>query len=73
MGNDTKVSAVAVGELQLSFDKDKILVLKDCYYVPSIRRNLISVSCLVHFGYYVHFNDSVVIKYNKLWWINPYR
>ena len=42
-----------------------ILVLKDCLYVPSIRRNLISYLCLICFGYYVHFNDSIVIKYNK--------
>ena len=34
-------------------------------FVPSIRRNLVSVSGLVKNGYSVYFNKIVVIKENK--------
>ena len=51
MGNATKVAAVAVGDYYLNFSRDKYLLLKDSLYVPSIRRNLISVSSLVKDGY----------------------
>jgi Zinc knuckle. len=46
MGDATRVAVVAVGDVYLSFSSDKTLHLKDCLYVPSIRRNLISVSSL---------------------------
>ena len=65
MGNATKVAAVTVGDCYLNFGRDIYLLLNDCLYVPSIRRNLISVSSLVKDGYSVLFNDSVIIKLNK--------
>ena len=65
MGNATKVAAVAVGDYYLNFGRDKYLLLKDCLYVPSIIKNLISVSNLVDDVYSVLFNYSVVIKLNK--------
>ena len=64
MGNNAKVSTVAAGDLELSFSS-RALILKDCLYVASIRRNLTSVSSLVRFGYYVYFNDFMVIRHNK--------
>ena len=65
MGNATKVAAVVVGDYYLNFCRDRYLLLKDCLYVPSIRRNLISVSSLVKDGYSVLFNDYVIINLNK--------
>ena len=65
MGNAMKVAAVAVGDYYLNFGRDRYLLLKDCLYVPSIRRNLIAVSSLVKDGYSVLFNDYVIIKLNK--------
>ena len=65
MGNATKVVAVAVEDYYLDFGLDKYLLLKDCLYVPSVRRSLISVSSLVRDGYSVLFNDYVIIKLNK--------
>ena len=65
MGNATRVAAVAVGNVLLNFSSDRSLILRDCLYVPSIRRNLVSVSNLIKDGYFVYFNDSVVIKLNK--------
>ena len=66
MGNATKVAADAVGDYYLNFGRDSYLLLKDCLYVPSIRRNLILVSILLKDGYSVLFNDSVIIKLNKI-------
>ena len=46
MDNATKVAAVAVGNVYLSFSRNRNLVLRNCLYVPSFRKNLISVSKL---------------------------
>ena len=59
------MSAIAVGDVSISFGRDKILVLKDSLYVPFIRRNLISVSRSVDNEYSVYFSNLVVIKLNK--------
>ena len=65
MGSVMKVAAVAVRDLHLSFGRDRILILRNCLFVPSIRRNLVSVSTWVKNGYSVYFNKRVVIKENK--------
>ena len=65
MGNATKVTTVAVGDLHLSFGRDGILILRDCLFVPSIIRNLVLVSSLDKNVYLVCFNKRVVIKENK--------
>ena len=66
MGNATKMAAIVIGDYYLHFGRDRYLLLKDCLYVPSLRRNLISISSLVKDGYSVLFNDSVIIKLNKI-------
>jgi hypothetical protein len=43
-GEEAKVEAI--GELPLEISNDFTLYLHDVLYVPSMRRNLISVSCL---------------------------
>ena len=41
------------------------MVLEDCLYVPNIRRNLISVSCLACKKFSAIFNKNFIsIKYN---------
>ena len=63
-GRHIEVAAVAVGEVTLHFEGGKYLVLKDCLYVPSVRRNLISVSGLTCNGYSFLFNEnSIFVKY----------
>ena len=47
MGNAMKVVVVVAGGYYLNFGRDRYLLLKDCLYIPSIKRNLISVSSLV--------------------------
>ena len=59
------MATVAVGVVTLHFEGGKFLVLDDCLYVPGVRRNLVSVSCLSCNGYSLVFNkDSVFVKYN---------
>ena len=60
LGNTSRVAAKTVGEVSLYFGGNKVLILKDCLYVPNIRRNLISVSCLACNGYSALFNEHFV-------------
>ncbi|KAL6312302.1 hypothetical protein AAG906_014654 [Vitis piasezkii] len=69
LGDGTEVAVLAVGNIALNFKNNRTLILKNVLYVPSIRRNLISVSSLSKNGYSVCFNefydDSVVIKFRE--------
>ena len=59
------MAAVAVGVVTLHFEGGEFLVLDDCLYVPDVRRNLVSVSCLSCNGYLSIFNkNSIFVKYN---------
>ena len=65
MRDTSKVTVVTVGVVSLHFAGDKVLVLQDYLYVPSVRRNLISVSCLVCNGFSAIFNkNSISIKFD---------
>jgi hypothetical protein len=46
VGNGASVATVIVGDLDLHLPSGLILELKDIYFVPSISRNIISVSCI---------------------------
>ncbi len=43
--NGAKVAALAIGVYSLTLPTGLVLELEDCYYVPTIIRNIISVSC----------------------------
>ena len=64
-GDGSLVVAEAVGDVQIYFDNVRFILLKDCFYVPSFKRNLISVSCLVQDNYSVLFNKMVEIRKNN--------
>ena len=51
VGNGARVAALAVGTYYLSLPSGIILELDNCYYVPAISRNIISVSCLDKKGF----------------------
>ena len=51
VGNGAKVAALAVGTYLLSLPTGLILELENCFYVPAICRNIISVSCLDKKGF----------------------
>ena len=82
VGNGARVWAEAVGDLELSFDCNRILFLKDILYVSCFKQNLISVSKLMNHGYSVSFHSGVSISrdgtlicsgnmYGNLFYINP--
>ena len=58
VGNGAKVAALSVGTYVLTLPSGLIIQLENCYYVPAISRNIISVSCLDKFGF------SFIIKNN---------
>ena len=57
--------AEAVGDVHLYFDSFRFLVLRDCFYVPRLKRNLISIAYLFKDSYSVSFSNKVVIRKNK--------
>ena len=58
VGNGAKVVALAVGTYVLTLPSGLIIQLENCYYVPAISRNIISIACLDKFGF------SFIIKNN---------
>ena len=46
MGNGARVAALAIGIYTLSLPSGLILDLKDCYFVPALTKNIISISGL---------------------------
>ena len=51
VGNGARVAALAVGTYYLSLPSGLVLELENCFYVPAICRNIISVSCLDKKGF----------------------
>ena len=58
VGNGAKVAALAIGTYNLSLPSGLGLCLEDCYYVPSLTKNIISISCLDKIGF------EIIIKNN---------
>ena len=51
--------------VSLRFAGGKVLVLQDCLYIPNIKRNLISISCLACNEFSAIFNKNFIsIKYD---------
>ena len=61
----SRIPIIVVGVFNLCFGS-RILILKDCLYVPNVHRNLISATYLGRHGYYVILKDNVVIKKDKV-------
>ena len=60
VGNNEKDDVMFVGEVILILDSDFRLMLKDTFYVPSFRRNLVSVSCLDMYDYSFEIMNNVI-------------
>ena len=58
VGNGARVAALVVGTNYLSLPSGLFLELDNCYYVPTMSRNIISISCLDVVGF------SFIIKNN---------
>ena len=51
VGNGARVAALAVGTYDMTLPSGLVLSLENCYYVPTMSRNIISVSCLDKIGF----------------------
>ena len=58
VANGVEVEAEAIGELPLELNNGFVLHLRDVLFVPSLHRNLISVSRLDMDGYNCHFGNG---------------
>jgi hypothetical protein len=58
VGNGARVAAVAVGTFCLDLPSGKTIELNNCYYVPVLIRNIISVSLLLEQGYEIKLKGN---------------
>ena len=64
--NGARVAIMTMGIYPLRLPSGLDLALKDCYYVPTASRNLISIFCLTLEGYVISFlNDHYNILYER--------
>ncbi|KAK8569059.1 hypothetical protein V6N12_007591 [Hibiscus sabdariffa] len=69
VGNGARVAALAVGTYVLSLPNGLNLNLENCYFVPSLTKNIISVSCLDKIGFEIIIkNNSCSFFYNNLFY-----
>ena len=67
VGNGALASAFAVGNYHLKLAGGKILILHDCYYIPNMLCNIVSVSLLNTEGYCFSIrNNSMDITLNHV-------
>ena len=65
MGNGVTAKVESIGVVRLHLATGHVLDLLDTAYIPSIRRNLISVSILDRCGYTFHFGDRKVYLFRN--------
>ena len=58
VANGARVVALAVGTYTISLPSGLVLVLENCYYVPSFTKNIISVSRLHTKGFVFMFKNK---------------
>ena len=58
------VSAEAVGDLKLYFG-NRYIILKNVLYVPQMKRNLISISCILEHMYKISFEINEAFNFYK--------
>ena len=64
VGNGARVVALAVGVYDLNLPSGLVFQLKNCYYVPAMSRNIISVSCLDVDGFHFIIKNNIFSIYN---------
>ena len=67
IGNNARVAAMTVGTMQLHLPSGFVLELSNCYFVPSLSRNILSPSCLMKDGYsFASENNGCAISKNNM-------
>ena len=64
VGNGARVAVLAVGVYDLTLPSGLLFQLKNCYYVPAVSRNIISVSCLDVDGFHFIIKNNIFSIYN---------
>jgi hypothetical protein len=65
--NGVEAEVNAIGGLAIELDDGFILNLNNVLFIPSLRRNLISVSCLDDENIHCHFGDGkCILKYGGI-------
>ena len=63
MGNSSTTKVMGIGKVELKFTSGKALTLTNVYYVPEIRKNLVSGSLLNKYGFKLVFEaDNFVLS-----------
>ena len=71
VGNGAKVAALEQGDYELTLPSGLVILLRSCYYVPAMSRNIISISCLDLDGYsFVIKNNKIAIHCNDIYYGN---
>ena len=60
VGNEARVAALEIGNFDLTLPSGLVILLKNCYYVPAMSRNIISVSCSDMDGFIFIIKDNVI-------------
>ena len=69
VGNAARVADLAVGTYYLSFPLRLVLELDNCYYVPTMSMNIISISCLDMIGFsFIIKNNTCSIYYGDIFY-----
>ena len=69
--NGARVVALEIGDYELALPSGLVIRLNKCYYVPSVCRNIILVSCLDRDGYsFIIENDVMTIRNKDIFYGN---
>ncbi|KAL8091706.1 hypothetical protein AgCh_034100 [Apium graveolens] len=68
MGNGSRVAAISVGSFSLHMPTGKTIILNNCYYIPSIMRNIVSIPMLDvdGFSFIIKNNECSILRDNVL-------
>lgn len=58
LGDDRAFSVIGIGTVTFQRESSPPLRLTDVFYVPSLKKNLVSVSCIEDKGFKVLFDDG---------------
>mgnify|MGYP003331350468 CR=1 FL=1 len=63
VSNGAKVVVAAVGSYELNLPSSLYLILDNCYYVPSLKMNIISFACLHNSGFNFRNSNGCISVY----------
>ena len=63
VGNGARVATLVVGVYDLTLPSGLVFQLKNCYYVPAVSRNIISISCLDVDGFHFIIKNNIFSIY----------